>query len=864
MCTQHRDCPDLRFVCEFGKCVRSCGWQNAGDTRNYKTCSGSQEKTQRQVGNRCGPPGCSGKCFLGGKQYSEGEITWANTGTPTTQNCPCGCTNKVCTLCPQCEWTNTQTPPRTTKTCPTNQKAQETTQQEQQCGPNNCEGGSCTKGTKQWIDTQTSTEVCLSTERCITGECISQCQWTDTGKTQTINKTCTTQNRTQAQEQKEQECGPNNCQGGTCTKGTTQWINTQQRTTQCPSLSTCTNGDCIPQCRWEYTNQIRDLGKACYNDKTILRKKEVKQVCGPNNCQGGTCTKGTTQWRKVLPAPWDRQYCIGTRICQNAKCVVECEWEPEGHPLYFCPSKSKVKIITPEKCGDLSVGCAGTCTCQVAQCTPFEKHRIDKDGDGILDNLDEYTQGKQVPEATSQIFRGDNIPCPTGTTCYDQVGCLPQCKWTQTRTSTCKDTTTVQTITKTRCGSGTPTLCTDPITKAQKQCSTGGCIDSSVCRQGQTKASQTTETDCSTNTNGKTLCKETEPGKAECVPPPPICTYKLAGTIRTICDPDNPKQRILINQQVCGPPDCKQQGGLCIKGSIQNYTSPIPSPCPGITVCKKNTSGDDTCETPPPPKATQVRASLSHHPTCGNPELKVSWKPDIQTPGATQRAYRIQVATDSAFTNKVADIGKKPPTTPQNPNPQAGIISPCIGDICISQRSIDIESNPQTNQVGYNTTYYIRVKIQDTNTQWQKNWTEANPVSFKTPQEGYPNVKIVVPDDIPTDTYFGLSALKISSYTDETDLTYEWTIKREDRQTKQTTDVTQQIIHPTTPHTDKDIQLRILQADKQHKHTVILKATDTSLPNDTDHKYRVCTRELTLSLKQKLLFPRYTEVSAKR
>ena len=125
-----------------------------------------------------------------------------------------------------------------------------------------------------------------------------------------------------------------------------------------------------------------------------------------------------------------------------------------------------------------------------------------------------------------------------------------------------------------------------------------------------------------------------------------------------------------------------------------------------------------------PPQATELYATSTQ--LCTRPSEYFSWTFSDPNPGDYQSAYQLQVAKDAEFLNLVIDTGK------------------VDGDTHSMFR--DIVVNPGEGQLGYNTTYYWRVKVWDSY-DTASSWAVGS--GFQTPSHLAPSVDFIWKPDNP-------------------------------------------------------------------------------------------------------------------
>ena len=875
-CCQGKTCNSNTGLCE-GTCTvnPTCDWITTTTTQQDKTCSNTTTlSTQTQTKQVCGPTNCQGTT-----NCTKGEEQWINTGTPTTTDC--SITNQTCNngdcITPTCTETT-----QTTHTCQDTDTILTTI--ETTCTPQGCTGGSCTP------TTQTSTTDCQNNQLCHNGQCLPQCNWTDTGTTRT-NNTCTTTTTQTTQQQKEQECGPNNCIGRCTTnkaQGTTQWIDIGTTTTiTCPQGQACTTTTCAPLCTW-----IDNTVSLCLGARTAYLN--VSQKCGPDNCQGGVCRKGANRGAggKIVQCP---------NGCSNDQCIELCTWEPDTQDT--CSDKTTILHTTTNTCGPDN--------CQRGICT--------KGTTQIPTTTTTTCPTGQVCKVIGGVGTctrcTTNTDCPTNQTCTSGICTTPpECIWEDTGTKrikagVCATTTAQQEEKEQECG---PNNCiggtctkgdTQWIDSTIKACIiTGNICTNGVCAPPvcvwNTTTTTRTQAICKNNqeqeitTQTQELCGPTNCQAGECTqgteqwvdtgtPTTNICPNTqtcntrsgqcetniqcnwIQGTQTKSCDTNNIRQINTQTQQVCGPPGCTPLQGGCTQGQTQSPTTTTQL-CSQSQVCHNG-----SCITPQPPTLQNNRldTSITHKETSCRTEQRFTWTPLFNN-GATQKTYHLQVATERRFFREYDNARnanqRKTAQDKLTVNFKPRTASSTVRSIPIftTQQNNKLLFNEITNRgrynSGHNRTYYARVKVYDTHNQ-ESQWSTIQ--SFTTPDYPGPKTTIQVPSFVPLGRTFTTTGIIESQHTQKSNLSYEWNIQKNDT----STDVTHNVIQlpitdpPTTIDQEKTKESIQLSLPQETEYTITLTTIDNSL---SSHNNTCTTQEDITPGNNQQQFPTYREVPA--
>ena len=193
---------------------------------------------------------------------------------------------------------------------------------------------------------------------------------------------------------------------------------------------------------------------------------------------------------------------------------------------------------------------------------------------------------------------------------------------------------------------------------------------------------------------------------------------------------------------------------------------------------------------------------------------------------ATQKTYHLQVATQRSFNTDTIVVSFQPQRATQD------------------TRSLSILKENQPNRLRFNTTYYTRIKIQDTNNQWS-DWSTTH--TFTTPEQSGPRVTIHTPDPIPTDRAFtaSINTEKIES-TRRSSLTYRWEVFQKERNETRTL-ITQNVIDIPEGSTIDHETIKesiTLSLQQSQDYIIHLTTTDSYLANHPDQntqKLATCT-----------------------
>ena len=870
-------------VCTNGSCINpTCDWITTTTTQQDKTCSNTTTlSTQTQTKQVCGPTNCQGTT-----NCTKGEEQWINTGTPTTTDC--SITNQTCNngdcITPTCTETT-----QTTHTCQDTDTILTTI--ETTCTPQGCTGGSCTP------TTQTSTTDCQNNQLCHNGQCLPQCNWTDTGTTRT-NNTCTTTTTQTTQQQKEQECGPNNCIGRCTTnkaQGTTQWIDIGTTTTiTCPQGQACTTTTCAPLCTW-----IDNTVSLCLGARTAYLN--VSQKCGPDNCQGGVCRKGANRGAggKIVQCP---------NGCSNDQCIELCTWEPDTQDT--CSDKTTILHTTTNTCGPDN--------CQRGICT--------KGTTQIPTTTTTTCPTGQVCKVIGGVGTctrcTTNTDCPTNQTCTSGICTTPpECIWEDTGTKrikagVCATTTAQQEEKEQECG---PNNCiggtctkgdTQWIDSTIKACiitgqtCTSGICGFPQCRWQDTTNAQNPKRTCDTNDNtnvvsqpqkeqvcGPTNCAGTCPtnkpkGTKQIIPdttklpttttcptnqecdtgvckPTITCTWTPEEKAR-VCDTNNIRQITIQHQERCGPLNCTGDCTGKLPGSTRDLPDTQAPDCTNNQVCHNG-----SCITPQPPTLQNNRldTSITHKETSCRTEQRFTWTPLFNN-GATQKTYHLQVATERRFFREYDNARnanqRKTAQDKLTVNFKPRTASSTVRSIPIftTQQNNKLLFNEITNRgrynSGHNRTYYARVKVYDTHNQ-ESQWSTIQ--SFTTPDYPGPKTTIQVPSFVPLGRTFTTTGIIESQHTQKSNLSYEWNIQKNDT----STDVTHNVIQlpitdpPTTIDQEKTKESIQLSLPQETEYTITLTTIDNSL---SSHNNTCTTQEDITPGNNQQQFPTYREVPA--